>query len=214
MGNERWFKSWAEGQTRFHRSAVHADLTSYEQQFLGDTPRRVLVPLCGKTLDIPWMVERHHEVVGVELVGQAVDEFHREQNLSPRAADEEPFKAFYSERLKVLCGDVFELEAEHVGAVDRIWDRAALVALDEPTRARYVDKLRSITNGAAVMLNAFEYDQTRMDGPPYSVPDDEVRRLYDGASIEVLARNDTVDQVPFQDAGHEYFYVTTYLIQL
>lgn len=44
---------------------------------------RVFVPLCGKSLDMIWLAQQGHEVIGVELSPVAVEDFFRENGLNP-----------------------------------------------------------------------------------------------------------------------------------
>jgi thiopurine S-methyltransferase len=202
--------AWAEGRTRFHRDAVHDDLRAHEARFLGDAPRHVLVPLCGKTLDMPYLVERGHRVTGVELVPRAVEAFWDDRQLEPERDRIGPYERSRAGAVEILCGDVLDLDP---GPYERVWDRAALVALAPDVRPRYAATLcRAMAGGGLILLNAFTYDRSRMDGPPYSVPEDEVRALYEGCDIDKLDERDAIDLVQFE--GHEYWLVTTYLIQV
>ncbi len=68
-----------------------------------------------------------------------------------------------------------------IGSVDAIYDRAALVALPEEMRHRYTAHLMKITNKAPQLLICFEYDQTLMEGPPFSISDKEIDKHYSGS---------------------------------
>src|SRR6185503_18861075 len=84
-------------------------------------------------------------------------------------------------------GDLFAATREHVGAIDAIYDRAALVALPPEVRVRYVDHMRTIAPGARTeLLVSLEYPPERGSGPPFSVDEAEVRTLFPGATIEEL----------------------------
>ena len=65
-----------------------------------------------------------------------------------------------------------------MGPVDAIYDRAALVALPETPRTRYAAHLMQITVTAPQLLICYDYDQSALAGPPFSISDDEVRRHY------------------------------------
>ena len=81
-----WHDSWAEGRTGFHRPDVHPQLLAHAARWLGAGSARVLVPLSGKTDDIGWLLDQGHEVVGVELVPQAVNELHAGLGVGRRGA--------------------------------------------------------------------------------------------------------------------------------
>jgi thiopurine S-methyltransferase len=147
----------------------------------------VLVPLCGKSEDLAYLAAHGHEVIGVELVETAVREFFAEHDITPHVEDRGPFVAFTAGAITVLAGDFFATTPELVGHVDSIYDRAALIALPPPLRARYVPQLRTIAPRAErILLVTLEYPEGTMDGPPFSVDEAEVRALYKNAPVEVL----------------------------
>jgi len=66
-----------------------------------------------------------------------------------------------------------------VGQVDGAYDRAAFVALPAPMRNDYAHKMIELLSpGQKLLLITFEYDQRAMDGPPFSVDENEISRLY------------------------------------
>ena len=210
-----WHDRWSEGRIGFHRDGVNPHLERYAGWLLQEASARVLVPLCGKSHDLPWLAERGHHALGVELVERAATEFHREQGREARIERGERVVAYRSPGIDFLVGDVFDVEPADVGELDAVWDRAALVALPPERRGAYVRHLRALAGpGARVLLNCFEYDSSLMSGPPFSVPEAEVREHYAGARIEVLESRDAIDEVRWKDRGHEYWHSTTYGIEL
>jgi thiopurine S-methyltransferase len=211
--HDMWRERWTAGRIGFHRDEVHDQLIEYAPRWLGDEPRRILVPLCGKSLDLRWLAERGHEVVAVELVEKAVAELHSEQGIEAKVEHEGEHVVYRSPGLTVYCGDFFALDPERVGTVQRAWDRAALVALPPEVRPDYVQKLRSfLDDDPLLLLNTVAYDPSKMPGPPFSVPEEEVRRHYGDAQIEVLRQRDVIDDVHWKELGHEYWIGSTYLI--
>jgi len=209
-----WHDRWQAGEIGFHREQVHPDLVAHEASFFGNQPRRVLVPLCGKSLDLAWLAGRGHQVVGVELVELAVEQFFAEQRLTPAVERAESITRYTCHGLTILCGDFFELTRAAVGDIDRVWDRGALVAIRSARRAAYVAHLRGLVRGDWKLLqNAFCYDQSRMEGPPWSVPEAELLDLYDGCRIDVLDTRDIISGAPrWRERGLHSFVVSTYLV--
>jgi thiopurine S-methyltransferase len=80
--------------------------------------------------------------------------------------------------LDIFVGDIFAVSRLMLGQVDAVYDRAALVALPEDMRKRYAAHLLEITGKAPQLLISYEYDQSLMEGPPFSVSNEEVRRHY------------------------------------
>ncbi len=210
--HERWRISWREGRIGFHQDAVHQDLVSHERRFLGGGARRVLVPLCGKTRDLDWLVARGHEVVGVEFVEQAVRELFAESGRTPTRDTVGGAPRWRDGALTIIQGDYFTLADNPVlGDFDRVWDRAALVAIDPERRDDYVDVTRRLLRpGGAMLLNVFDYDQDKMSGPPWSVPEREVFARYGELGVERVASYDATERGGFKN--HDYWRVNTFLI--
>ena len=181
MNNDYWLDRWKENRIGFHKPVVNPFLERYWPQ-VAETAGRILAPLCGKSVDLVWLAERGHEVVGIDLSQLAADAFASEQGRR-------------AERVKYLVGDLFDLTAEKVGLFDFVYDRAALIALPEGLRARYVKHLRTLlTPRAQALLISLEYDPAQMTGPPFSVPESEVRSLFAPAAIEKLHEHDCIDE--------------------
>jgi thiopurine S-methyltransferase len=139
---------------------------------------RIFVPLCGKTLDIAWLVSNGFRVVGVELSERAVEQLFVELGVTPDITDLGHLKYYSTQDIEIYVGDIFELSRQQLGLVDAVYDRAALVALPEDMRSRYTAHLREITNTSPQLLICFEYDQNLMDGPPFSIGPDKVSSQY------------------------------------
>lgn len=210
MEHDFWLTRWQDGRTGFHQDAVHDHLLRFGDRFLAGGPHRVLVPLCGKTHDLDWLAAQGHEVVGVELSPTAVAAV--VERLGEAAVDTlGGFVRSRVGRVTLLCGDVLGATPELLGPVDRIWDRAALVALPPSMRDAYTATLRALLRpGGVLMQNSFSYDQAKMDGPPFSVPDDEVARHYPWPT-EVLERS-ALTEGKFAERGLDTFHVRLALL--
>ncbi|MGV8921600.1 MAG: thiopurine S-methyltransferase [Pseudomonas sp.] len=182
MQPEFWHKRWADNQIGFHSSKVNP----YLQRFWGGlgVPEgaRVLVPLCGKSLDLAWLAGQGLHVLGVELSEKAVEDFFTEQQLEVQVSQRGPFKVYNAHSIEVWCGDIFALTAEDVVNCAALYDRAALIALPPEMRQRYAHHLTQILPGACQgLLITLDYQQSEIDGPPFSVPDSEVQHLLSAA---------------------------------
>jgi len=180
-----WINRWKEGRIGFHEGRPNVYLERYVDR-LGPN-RNVLVPLCGKAEDLAYLAGRGHVVVGVELVEDAVRAFFAEHGAAPTVTPRGAFKAYQAEQITLLAGDLFDARADLLGPVDALYDRGALVALPADVRARYVDRLRELLpKGALGIVVTVEYAQDRVDGPPFSVSDSELRALYPDLDIELM----------------------------
>jgi len=198
-----WEKRWADNQIGFHRTDVNPFLQAHWPKLALPAGSRVLVPLCGKSLDMVWLVEQGHRVLGVELSRRAVEDFFREQALPAQVSQQGAFEVWRSGEIEVWCGDFFALQAQDAADCRGLYDRAALIALPPEMRARYMAHLASVlTAGCQGLLLTLDYDQQRVAGPPFSVPDGEVRQRYAGGKVQVLEAREVIEESPkFLQAG-------------
>ncbi|HWX81925.1 MAG TPA: thiopurine S-methyltransferase [Steroidobacteraceae bacterium] len=194
MQPEFWHDRWRTGQLGFHKPGVDPNLTAYWPEFKLAAASPVLVPLCGKSLDLKWLRDRGHSVVGVELSAVALESFCMENGIPARRRSLRDFDVYEAEGFKLLRGDFFALTQQLLGPVAAVYDRAALISWTKDLRERYVAQLNALTSpGAKTLLITVEYQQEQMSGPPFSVGADEVARLY-AADHEItqLGRHDVL----------------------
>ncbi|MEM7426389.1 MAG: thiopurine S-methyltransferase [Pseudomonadota bacterium] len=178
MEAEFWHERWSSNRIAFHEGRANKMLVTHFST-LGLAPRsRVFVPLCGKTRDIAWLMEQGMQVAGAELSELAVQQLFEEMSVHPEVSEAGPLKRYASAGIDIYAGDIFALSADLLGRVDAVFDRAALVALPGDMRPDYARHLTDITGTAPQLLVTFEYDQSEMDGPPFSLSDDNVRSYY------------------------------------
>lgn len=175
---EFWHVRWQEGRTGFHQAEANALLRAHLGALGLARGARIFLPLCGKTRDIGWLLDQGHSVAGVELSEIAVAQLFDDLGATPEITDLGKIKRYSIDKVDIFTGDVFDLGSDALGPVDAIYDRAALVALPREIRGRYADHLARITSTAPQILICFEYDQSRMQGPPYAIDAEEVARLY------------------------------------
>lgn len=178
MDPEFWHQRWNNNQIGFHENAVNPRLVQYSPELALSDGDRVFVPLCGKTLDIGWLVSNGYSVVAAELSELAVQQLFNDLGVEPKISKAGKLMLYQADKIDIFAGDIFDLTQAMVGRVDAVYDRAALVALPEDMRKQYTAHLSMITSGASQLLITFEYDQQLMKGPPFSVPNDEVRQHY------------------------------------
>ena len=175
-----WLKKWQSNEIGFHNPEAHGLLVKYFGRLALKPGSRVFVPLCGKTLDIGWLLEQGCSVCGAELSEDAVIQLFEQLAIEPEVEEAGALRRYSGPAIDVFVGDIFQLASESLGPVDAIYDRAALVALPEGMRHQYTQHLIRLTNAAAQLLITFEYDQQRMPGPPFCVSDREVEEHYSG----------------------------------
>jgi thiopurine S-methyltransferase len=187
--NQAWLKSWRDQRTGFHQLVVNRLLKRYWTGATQGQRSRVFVPLCGKSLDMLWLLEQGHEVIGVELSPIAVKAFFAENGLRPTKRRSGAFTRWRSGRIEILCGDYFSLCAADLGHIDRVYDRAALTALPEPLRRRYVERMHALVPATAdIFLLTAEDEEPGDEGAADGRLDSEVVSLYAQAFVIELVR--------------------------
>ncbi|MHA1559267.1 MAG: thiopurine S-methyltransferase [Alphaproteobacteria bacterium] len=180
MDADFWHQRWAAKKIGFHESAPNPLLVANFEELSLKRDARVFVPLCGKTLDIGWLMSRGYRVVGVELSDLAIGQLFEELGIEPNITAAGGLNRYSGPGIDIFVGDLFGLTGDLLRPVDAIFDRAALVALPQEMRGRYAEHLAEITGNAPQLLVTYEYDQRLMDGPPFSVTGEEVHRIYSG----------------------------------
>jgi thiopurine S-methyltransferase len=198
MRPDFWHDRWRTAQIGFHRSSVDENLVHHWRDLSLPKAARVLVPLCGKSLDLLWLRDQGHAVVGIDLSDIALQAFFVENGVAARRRALPHFDLYEAENLECYRGDLFDLTHEQLGLVAAVYDRASLVSWAHEQRERYVEHLTALTGtGTQTLLVTLEYPQAEMKGPPFSVDSAEVHRLYSGLhSIHELGRRDILCDEP------------------
>lgn len=186
-----WHQRWRDGAIGFHLDAPNPLLVAHFEALRLPAGSRVFLPLCGKTVDISWLLAHGYRVAGAELSRIAIDALFEALGIRPVVEQVGTLLHYRGPGIDIFVGNIFDLTATTLGPVDAVYDRAALVALPRDLRERYAAHLPIITAGAPQLLIAFEYDQRRVEGPPFSIDGAEVARLY--ASTYRLEPVATVD---------------------
>lgn len=191
-----WQERWARNQIGFHLPEVNPYLQRHWPPLALAEGAMVLVPLCGKSLDLMWLASLGYRVMGVELSEQAVAAFFNEQGLVPQISQRGAFKVCQAGLIELWCGDFFALDAAAVADCSALYDRAALIALPPLMRAHYAGHLNSLLRaGCKGLLITLDYDQVQKAGPPFAVADDEVRVLLgDHWALDVLEEQDILGE--------------------
>ena len=173
-----WHAKWEKSEIGFHLDQVNPLLVEHFDQLALTPGSRILLPLCGKTRDIAWLLSAGYRVVGAELSRLAVDQLFAELGVTPRETKTGSLTRLAADELEVFVGDFFDLSVQMLGSVDALYDRAALVALPETLRQRYAAHGVRLTGGAPQLLISYAYDQRLQPGPPFAISTAEIHALY------------------------------------
>lgn len=211
MRPEYWLERWQDGRTGFHKADANPRLVEHHKVL--DQAVRVLVPLCGKSADLEWLVVQGFDVVGIELSELAATAFFAERGFSPERRSRDGFVELTHGNVSILVGDFFAATGEQLGYFDGVYDRAAMIALPEDLRARYAAHLQSLlTPKAKLLLLTLHFDAER--GPPFSVSPEEVATAYRTAKVTLLASVDARADAPGPvERGASFVHENVYAIE-
>lgn len=177
-----WKERWETSQIGFHKNTVNPKLLEIAPKLQLSKKQRVLLPLCGKSLDLLWWKEQGLFVTGVELSEIACRDFFSENKIDYQLKENK----YQSESIELISGDFFDYRPEK--PFDFIYDRAANIALPPEMRKRYYQHLKSMMapKVSSLVLLTIEYNQELIAGPPFSVTEAEIREAYQGMEIEKI----------------------------
>ncbi|MCP3867400.1 MAG: thiopurine S-methyltransferase [Gammaproteobacteria bacterium] len=210
-----WHQRWLRNEIGFHQGHFNTHLEQFWNRLELTEGRRVFVPLCGKSLDLLWLRAEGYQVTGVEISAVAVRDFFEENDLVANVTRQGEFDCWEADGLTILCGDFFALKAEDLRDCSGIFDRASLIALPTEMRKEYVAHLSRIAPAKTrTLLVTMEYPQHQMQGPPFSVEEQEVRELFAGyASVDRLLILEILQENPrFQRKGLTRLHEKVYLL--
>ena len=211
-----WINRWENNKIGWHAEQVNRHLIKYLNKFDLLTGESIFVPLCGKTNDMLFLLEKDLKVIGVEMSNLAIEQFFSENQLDYVVSQIDKFVLYEGEGIKLYCGDFFDLKSKHLENVRAIYDRASLIALNEDLRQKYVKHLSDIIEfDARILLLTLNYPQHQRSGPPFAVSKEEVNQLYNGSfDIQELYCIEDIENEPmFQNLGVDFVEKAVYLLQ-
>ena len=185
MNPEFWQERWQNKRIGFNQPEVNPLLIKYFRTLDLPASSRVFVPLCGKSIDMLWLIDQGYDVVGIELVESAVQEFFTEQDIAYTITehDKHPNIKCYQAQLlgqtiELWVADIFTLGADNIGHVDAVYDRAALIAMPPELRPQYSQQVIDLSQNAVQLLLTLNYDQNERAGPPFSISHEKIEQYY------------------------------------
>ncbi len=191
-----WHDKWASQQIGFHLGEVNPLLSKYWPTLELTKEHQVFVPLCGKSVDLCYLAEQGHEVIGCELNQSAVEQFFSDNQLDVTVTEVGEHQCYQTEQVTLYQGDIFSLSAAPFENVSAFYDRAALIALPEEMRRQYAQQLANLIPTKSVgLLITIDYPQQTLSGPPFAVSYDWV--------MEYLGNHFDVTRLGSEDILHE-----------
>lgn len=215
MDAEFWQQRWQADQTGFHLQQVNPCLVRHFSALRLAPGQQVFVPLCGKSLDLIWLVEQGYRVFGIELSPLAIEAFFQQYPYTPLTYERDGLRFHIAGPITLVEGDFFVLSRLPLVNVAAVYDRAAYIALPPKMRQQYVQKLTEMCPDQPRLLVTLEYTQAEMAGPPFSVQEPEVVGDYaQGFEVQCLAREDVLaGHARFAEKGLTGLHEAAYILQ-
>ncbi|XP_023146935.2 probable thiopurine S-methyltransferase [Amphiprion ocellaris] len=214
-----WEEYWKKDDIEFHEDHVNKMLENNIDKVLnGRKGVRFFFPLCGKAVDMKWLADRGHSVVGVEICEKAVRQFFEENNMtySEEAAGGVPGAKVFKNAEKSIslyqC-DLYNFSSAVEGQFGAIWDRGSLVAINPKDREKYAALMGSLmAKDCRYLVDTLQYNPEKYEGPPFFVPDEQLHTLFGkSCNIELLQSTDIMSDM-WRDFGMDYLNERVFLI--
>ncbi|XP_023244013.1 thiopurine S-methyltransferase-like [Centruroides sculpturatus] len=155
---EKWVEKWEANKIPWHRTINNRFLLNYYDKLInGRSSIQIFFPMCGKSIDMKWLYDKGHKIVGVEYCEKAIKDFYEEQGLQYEVENVESVKGKLfktsDDNIKIFCCDIFLFNKEYAGLMDAVWDRGAFEAVEKEDRKRYF--INSILK-LSYLQNAFQ----------------------------------------------------------
>jgi thiopurine S-methyltransferase len=130
-----WINRWENNQIGWHKSDFNSRLIEFLPNLNLQKGSEIFVPLCGKSLDMVYLLNQGFKVIGVELSKIAIIDFFAENNIEFEIQKNADFNIYKSANITIYQGDIFNLKKEYLQDISAIYDRASLVALNPQLRS-------------------------------------------------------------------------------
>ena len=211
-----WLEFWENSEINWHSDAVTQELEEYLEWLKLEPGDKVFFPLCGKSLDMIYILNQGFSIIGVELSEIGIKQFFHENGLEFTISQVGEFDLYSGINIEIYCGDFFSLTSKHLCDVKAVFDRKSLIALDRNLRQKYVKHLNDIMSlGVRMLLITLHYPQHQMSGPPFSVDKSEVESLFSMTFKyqELKAFQDIENRSKLVRAGIDYIDNAAYCLQ-
>lgn len=199
-----WQSRWRNDKIGWHMDVVYPPLRKHWPQLSLKSQARVLVPLCGRSHDMKWLAQQNFQVIGVEVSQKALRDFMNQWDEKFSTNSSHGFTIYKSASIELWQGDFMKIPERKIKPVDAVYDKAAIVALPKKMRTEYANKLLELCDDhTQILLQTFEYKQNEMNGPPFSVDEEEINQHFgDYFSITLLHKQSLFDELSkFQRRG-------------
>ncbi|CAG2201482.1 TPMT [Mytilus edulis] len=117
---------------------------------------KTFVPFCGKVVEMKWLWDKGHEVVGVECGEEAIKDFFTENKIDYSIVEvpEVKGKLYKSDdgRIRLYCCDFYLFNSAIQSDFEAVWDSGALNAVNLDDQEKYVNIIKSLIGNKCINL--------------------------------------------------------------
>lgn len=217
MEKSYWESRWKKNKIGFHTPQGEEALHKWWHHLItSEKDLNVLIPLCGKSPDIEWIAKQGANVIGVEFIELACEDFFKERKIHP-FVQKHPFGNHYVyDRIELWASDLMKIPEAVLSISNLVYDRAALVALPPHLRVAYIEKIAKVLKpGSKMLLISFDYPQKEMNGPPFSIPEQEINVLFSKHyTIRLLEANEILSSLKkYEQKGLSHLKKLVFLLE-
>jgi len=207
-----WQSRWVSGDSNWHFQNPNEFLVRHLEALKADREHvRIFLPLCGKTVDLVWLYNEGHTVVGLEGVPYVAEQVFKDANLAYKMFYDQEIEGFIfktpDERLTVYSCDFFKVRPQLIGRFEAIFDRGAFEAIDVKDREAYSDLIfKILAPKFRIILTGYEYDTNVYEGTPRNVNREEIYKLFGRQSLENGSSSmvSIVEKADFSEHGKQF----------
>src|SRR3989338_4154061 len=99
-----WLQKWKKNEIAFHETKTNPTLVKYFKELSLVKGSRVFLPLCGKTLDIAWLLSNGYRVAGAELRETAIKQLFMGLGAKPKISEIGKINHYSTENIDIFVG--------------------------------------------------------------------------------------------------------------
>ncbi|XP_048776137.1 thiopurine S-methyltransferase-like [Ostrea edulis] len=199
-----WKECWNTPNVEFHNPDLNELFVKYNNRMLTRPGMRIFVPMCGKAVEMKWLLDHGYKVVGLEVAPVPCKAFFEENNIPYHIKDIHDIHGEKYESLDgnivIYCCDFFHFSREICGDFEAIWDSGGLNSMDVEDRPVYVHRIRTLMGQGCVNMTEFvNFDPSIVD-IPWSMTTVDLQKCFgEGYSIEDVSKMEASKRL--QDQG-------------
>ncbi|GFR60726.1 thiopurine S-methyltransferase [Elysia marginata] len=201
-----WQQRYDGGDTYWLRKEATAMLVKHYNKLNPEgKAQNMLLPLCGKSVDLDWLSSQGVPlVVGVDCLLAVLREVSVrsgqswiQTQVSESGSDFQLLERSDG-KMKLYSGDMLRFSTEIAGTFDAMWERGSLIILPPTDINKYAELLKSLLNpGGRILLESIEFDKDAIDPatdympfPPFPYFPKDIRLLFEPeCTVEYLDKS-------------------------